>query len=215
MVELHILDAQGTLANYKKKIKELFRSSYKKISEVLVVNALDVTVEEEPKHVIPGMVIGGYAPGPHRVEIYMDTSKVNFARLFTAQFPVTLAHELHHAVRWKTVGYGTTLGEALVTEGLAMHFEAEVFPEDLSPWAKALDEKQDKGLWPRVQKELTKKGYDHNAWFFGSHRKNIPHWAGYRIGYRLVGQYLSETGKLASECVGVTAAKVLNQVGVE
>ncbi len=41
-----------------------------------------------------------------------------------------LAHELHHCARWDGPGYG----EALVSEGLAGHFEQEVFGGEAELW---------------------------------------------------------------------------------
>lgn len=37
----------------------------------------------------------------------------------------TLVHEIHHAMRWRGPGCGSTLRERLVSEGLAQTFEAE------------------------------------------------------------------------------------------
>lgn len=52
----------------------------------------------------------------------------------------TLAHELHHCARLRGPSYGSTLGEALESEGLAARFDLEVHP-GAPPyhWAKELD----------------------------------------------------------------------------
>lgn len=39
--------------------------------------------------------------------------------------PATIIHELHHCSRSAGRGYGRTLLEALVSEALAQHFEAD------------------------------------------------------------------------------------------
>ncbi|MBU3958149.1 MAG: DUF2268 domain-containing protein [Nanoarchaeota archaeon] len=42
----------------------------------------------------------------------------------------------------------------------------------------------------KAQKEFNNKNYNHKEWFFGSKVRKIPKWAGYTIGFNLVGEYL-------------------------
>ena len=48
---------------------------------------------------------------------------------------------MHHCARWGTVGYGETLLEAMISEGLAEHFDIEVNKTKPTMWATALDKK--------------------------------------------------------------------------
>ncbi|MES0476805.1 MULTISPECIES: DUF2268 domain-containing putative Zn-dependent protease [Citrobacter freundii complex] len=43
---------------------------------------------------------------------------------------------LHHAARWQGPGYGSTLGEALVSKGLADHFSLELFGGEPELWER-------------------------------------------------------------------------------
>ena len=52
---------------------------------------------------------------------------------------------------------------------------------------------QFKKLYQKAKKEFDNFNYDHKAWFFvGSLKDNIPRWAGYTIGFTMVGNYLKK-----------------------
>ncbi len=104
----------------------------------------------------------------------------------------TLIHELNHAARWQTVGYGDTLLEAMISEGLADHFEKEITNKNPNPWSVALGKSQIKQMMERAENEYNNKNYNHNEWFFGSKEKGIPKWTGYTLGYNLVAEYLKK-----------------------
>ena len=99
------------------------------------------------------------------------------------------------------LGYGTTLAEVFVTEGLADHFVAEAFPDTPpQPWDHALSGEQETELWRRAQSVLdVPHGYDHQAWFFGG--GDLPRWAGYTLGYRIAEAYLGDDFSASSAVV--------------
>ena len=118
-----------------------------------------------------------------------------------------VVHELHHALRWDAVGYGRTLGEAIVSEGLAGRFVQELFGGEGEPWDRALTEEQFAALLPRLRQELKAERYDHAAWFFG--RGDLPRWAGYASrGGSWASISLAE--RRPSRLAGVLAAEVLS-----
>ena len=104
----------------------------------------------------------GYAPLPHWVQVTLDPTNANFSAAWRHELPPTLAHELHHAFRWQGPGYGSTLLQALVSEGLAQHFEAE-FRGETPMYAVAISAGDLNGLWKRALPELNAPSYDHNA----------------------------------------------------
>jgi hypothetical protein len=125
--------------------------------------------------------------------------------------PAILAHELHHSSRVRMgPGYGITLAEALVTEGLADHFAAEAFPDTpLQPWDNALSADREAELWRKAQSVLEEPyGYNHRAWFFGS--GDLPRWAGYTLGYRIAEAYLGDDLS-ASNAAGTEAQTVIER----
>jgi uncharacterized protein YjaZ len=105
-------------------------------------------------------------------------------------------------------GYGITLGEALVTEGLADHFAAEAFPDTPpQPCDHALSAEQEAELWRKAQPILdVPGGYNHPVWFRGG--GSLPRWAGYTLGYRIAKAYLGDDFS-ASSAVGTEAETVI------
>jgi uncharacterized protein YjaZ len=125
--------------------------------------------------------------------------KVSVDAALRMWLPATLAHELHHSRRiQRGPGYGATLGEALVSEGLADAFVHEAFPSTPSqPWDHALSESQLEATWLRAKSELWSpySVKEHQRWFFGV-GGDVPRWAGYSLGYWLVSQYRTAHGDI-------------------
>lgn len=124
---------------------------------------------------IEGKWIGGYTPNGKEAFINLPSWNVSKEELTDA-----LAHEMHHLVRWQATGYGRTLGEAIVSEGMACWF-AKLQSGWKAPWIE--EELPSKEMLDQIGKEWNDERYDHSEWFFdGRYGK----WVGYRIGYRLV-----------------------------
>ena len=126
-IKLHILNANGKLTNMIDSIQQSFTVAVEQINKVMSLESLSVDViAKHHEYVPPEMGMGGYTPTEHEIQLWLpednDYLMANFQQLFTA----TLAHELHHCFRHGSVGYGKTLLEALITEGLACHFESMV-----------------------------------------------------------------------------------------
>jgi hypothetical protein len=167
---------------------------------------VEVKVEPSQQLVIPETGVGGSFDG-RDVRIAVERPLRPGSRTWLRAL---LAHELHHASRFPLTKVRSrgTLGEALVTEGLADHFADEVFPATPpKPWNHALSRQQEAALWRRARPLLWKPGgYDHRTWFFGG--SIIPRWTGYTLGYRIVASYLHD-GRRASDVVGVDARAVI------
>ena len=188
----HILLASGRLTPFVDQIKKEFDNSVGQITKKMLISNIDVVIYDNPEGVIPEVGVGGYAPNSHLVFISLDPQFSDFQHTITKELKRTLSHEINHAIRWRDPGYGKTLLEALVTEGLADHFDVEVNHEDPEPWCIALSVEQIEVLLDKAKKEFSNKNYDHNAWFFGSTEKGIPRWTGYSLGFKLVRDYLQK-----------------------
>lgn len=166
------------------------------------VTDIQVFVEENPDSVIPETGVGGYTPDSHKVLVYIDSNSQSLQKNLETEVRRTVIHEYHHAVRNRAVDWKTdTLLGAIVTEGLADHFDLEVNGGEPRPWSIALTNEQLDSFRSFAKCEYESRKYDHAAWFFGSEEKGIPRWAGYSLGFKIVGDYLSRTGKKASELV--------------
>lgn len=129
--------------------------------------------------------------------ISADPDNLNFANSLENEFFTTLGHELHHSKRWQTVGYGSTLLEALVSEGLACHFETELRPGTIPFYASALEEAAISDLFAKAIPRFSDVDYGQDEWFFGQNDE-IPLHTGYTLGFELVSRYIRKQGKKAS-----------------
>lgn len=198
---IHFIDARGQLSQHKSWINQVLTETFIKARNTLpLVGNVDVIVKAGPQ-VIPEKGHLGYTPEPGFIYITIDPYSAVFGANHNASLERMFAHELHHAARWDGPGYGSTLGEALVTEGLAGHFVSELLGGPPEIW-ETLDDalisdyaREAETLWERHD-------YSHSDWFFGS--SSIPRWTGYSLGYAIVEQFLaahpdSTAAALASE----------------
>ncbi|WP_264775756.1 DUF2268 domain-containing putative Zn-dependent protease [Deinococcus aetherius] len=199
---LHLMNAGGLLSSaLAAEVREVAEAALVRHAGRLGLDEVDVALYVTP-WTLPETGVGGYAPLPHWVQVTLTPGNPNFTECWRTEIPATLAHELHHARRWRGPGYGRTLLEALVSEGLAQHFEVEERGEP-PPYARPLTDLG--ALWSRARAELDTPTYDHNAWFFGSEAAGLPRWAGYALGYELVRRFLARQGRDAVSHVDTSA----------
>lgn len=140
----------------------------------------DLIVMAQPGFGSSDPVVGGYAPAPGRIELTLDPATWTPDDLIR-----TLVHEAHHLIRWDGPGYGRSLGEALVSEGLAGHFVTEILGGPPDPWDRVTPSA---AALRRAISDWARPGHDHEAWFMG--RGDLRRWTGYGLGHRLVAAYL-------------------------
>lgn len=187
-MELHFLDARGALTDIHKWLHNCLTETHEKASGLMPLQPLDVVVQTG-KRIIPEKGYLGFAPKPGVIFITVDPDNPALRANFDASLERMFAHELHHAARWDGPGYGSSLGEALVSEGLAGHFVLELFGGLPEPWEQ-LPESEIRTHATLATKEWERTDYNHEAWFFG--RGDLPRWLGYSLGFRLVDRFLSE-----------------------
>jgi uncharacterized protein YjaZ len=195
-VNLHVLDARGTMSALRSRVEGAFLDSVRRVSLLLPIDTIDVVVSCS-KFVVPETGFGGYCPSADVLYIWIDPQNPNLLANFDAEFLATLGHELHHCMRNRGPGYGRTLGEALVSEGLACHFETELRGGAVPFYARALDAGSLTALRERAH-AARNSSYNHRAWFFGSQSEGIPMYAGYSVGFSIVGHYMDRHGIQAS-----------------
>ena len=117
------------------------------------------------------------------------------------------------AWRFAAAGYGRTLGEALVSEGLADQFDREANGGTGQIWNHTLTPAEWAAVLSLAEPVLAAQSYNHLTWFFGGQMSNgdpVPRWTGYMLGYHLVGTYLDlHLDARPSRMAGVPAAEVL------
>jgi uncharacterized protein YjaZ len=113
----------------------------------------------------------------------------------------TLCHEFHHARRYDGPGYGKTLFDGMIFEGLAMAFEEEVSGKKASSPAEFSARKNTQALINKTKGQFNRKKYSLDKWFYKDPSHELPEMAGYEMGYFIVKRYLSFANKKASELV--------------
>jgi uncharacterized protein YjaZ len=164
-----------------------------------------VAVGVDPARTIRETGIGARAWAADRVDVWIDPAHPWVEAAGEEELVAMLAHELHHCARWTRPGYGMTLGEALVSEGLACVFETG-FRGGVPPfWARALDAAELDAVEAIARRHLEDRQYDHRSWFFGAPERGLPRHAGYSLGFELVARHVRSTGRTAAQLVHVPA----------
>ena len=199
------LSAAGGLVEHRSLIEAEVGRTLELARPLLGVSDLRVRVIADPSGVIPEIGIGGFNPSASEIQLFGDASRPDIAAVLREELMSHLAHEIHHAMRRRAIGYGSTLLAAAVSEGLADHFALEIAPASPPIWASALADEELARWIPEVVGRDAGP-YDHSRWFHGTDPE-IPRWTGYAVGFALVGTKLeSRAGLTASELVGEPAA---------
>lgn len=155
---------------------------------------------------IPGYIFSWLVPNDFTIE----------------HLPVALAHETNHNVRFQFIKWKNdiTLGEMMVSEGLAENFATFLYGEDKAgPWVTETDmETLNEYIKPIIRDELNVQGLENlNAYLYGDEIAvlqnyppvGLPYCAGYACGYHLVKHYLKKTGKGIVEATLLPASEIL------
>ncbi len=177
------------------------------IEKLIPLGDIDVVFYYNPEATLKKSGIGGYTPCANIIFFSLDPMNPNFKQGLKDELSFQLAHEINHAIRFRTPIAKETLFEAMVSEGLADHFAIEITGRRNPPiWSTALTDTQKKEFFAKASKEWDSPTYDHNAWFFGSKIKEIPCWAAYTLGYDLIAAYLERNPKIKpSQLISVDA----------
>jgi hypothetical protein len=173
-----------------------------------------IAIEAGTFYAIPDVGIGGYTdPYTGHVQISMDgSSPLGVRALLKTWIALSLAHELHHAKRiLDGPGYGSTIGETVVTEGEAEAFVFEAYPNPPNiPWSDPLAPADAARVWRQFSAQMNTPDDPvlHEQWFYG--KEGLPRWAGYKLGLAIVRSYLAKhPGTTAAQLAMVPAADVL------
>lgn len=191
-IRTHVLTASKEITPYTDELQITATSAIAAVKKLLPIENVDIVFYDNPGATIDEIGgIGGFTPNAHCIFISLNPRHPNFRRALKNELFFTLAHELHHTIRWQKMVEGDTLLEALVFEGLADHFAMQVTGRhEPSVYSRALTPSQKQAFLEKAKKTWEEPIYDNAVWFFGSTPKVIPRWAGYTLGYDLVAKYL-------------------------
>lgn len=206
---LHVLNADGRLTGWMRRIGEAFAASQAVVAARIPVGHVDVVVYNDADDVVPELGMSGFCTARHRMYLPMDVDHPALPHRFEQVFQSFFAHEMHHCARRSQPGYADTLGQALVTEGLACCFESELPGGTVPLYAtrlhgEALARTRTLAM-PALDQSLSGWG----AWFFGEREPEIPMHAGYTLGYEIVSGWLRRHRLSAASAYDVPASQVL------
>ncbi|MGK9085293.1 DUF2268 domain-containing protein [Brucella intermedia] len=180
---LHWLTASGGLEEFEQPIFIEITAAFRTLEHFVSPPKLDILLNRS-KHIIPEIGILGRSHNSMLFSLNFDPDNPNLKPSLTnGTLQRQLLHEIHHCMRMAGPGYGWTLGEALVSEGMAGHFVQHLMNTPPELWERAVPIDRLKVHCPTVA-ELQSTDYDHAEWFFG--RGEIPRWLGYSMGFELV-----------------------------
>lgn len=156
---------------------------------------------------IPGYIFSWLVPNEYTLE----------------HLPAALAHETNHNIRFQFIEWKNdiTLGEMMISEGLAENFATSLYGEDKAgPWVTKTDMATLRELIKSIIRiELNVQGFENlNAYLYGDElaklqnfpQVGLPYCAGYACGYHLVKHYLKKTGKSVVEATLLPAKEILD-----
>ena len=124
----------------------------------------------------------------HIMIVFGPTAQASLGKVMTFWLPRTLSHEVDHSVRILSgPGFGLTLVERTMSEGISSVFDEAAFPGAPNPWDAVLGPGRECALWKKAQPLLGLPGL-YNQWMFGG--QGVPHWTAFTIGYHIVSEYL-------------------------
>lgn len=194
---VQILDGEGVQGNESRILEILTGHARTAVSDLEIERPFNITVYPNPNWSVAETGEGGYTPTGDWAQLYLDLSgkQHSVQEVIENRLPTVTYHEINHIKRWQTVGYGSTLIEAIVSEGLASVYEVEKWKGFTAPWLTYSEEEI--GVCLNLLSkhiESDAQTYDHGAWFFGSEDK-IPKWCGYMLGHYIVSKAI-ENAKL-------------------
>lgn len=180
---LHWLTASGGLQEFQQRISIEIDQAFQTLKTFTSPPKLDILLGRSA-YTIPEIGVLGRAYNSTLLSLNFDPDNTNFKpTLKNDTVQRQLLHEVHHCLRMAGPGYGWTLGEALISEGLAGHFVNNLMNTPPEPWECAITPEVLRTYSPPAA-ELRSSSYNHASWFFG--RAQLPRWLGYSLGFELV-----------------------------
>lgn len=187
---LHWLQAAGSLAPWRSRIRAEIDAAFDAIARIMRPPRVDIVIHQIPHWPVPELGFGGSTPSCNTIFLGFDTSHPAMEERLAGGLRRVVVHEAHHSMRQAGPGYGTRLGEALVSEGLADHFTLEVLGGAPDPWCRALADSELTRVAAAAEPLLWDPSIDLAHWFRGDRRGLLP-WSGYSLGWFLVDRYLA------------------------
>ncbi|MEO9902300.1 DUF2268 domain-containing putative Zn-dependent protease [Nisaea sp.] len=202
---VHYLDGHGRISPFKAAVEKALDDVKARMLAVCELPQVDIVVRAVPADwVIPEKGHVGRCSG-EIVDLYLAPEHPNLTGNLGQSLSQMIAHEMHHAMRFQSIGLPKTLGDVLVSEGLAGRFVEELFQNDPEPWERAFSRLELQKFVPLAQTSFDGSDYDYAEWTYGTGK--LPRWLGYTLGYEIVGDFIARnSGACASNLVSAPSA---------
>ena len=211
-LKIKILNDSGHLTFLEEKVKRVVNNVEKKLKTLFSFKEINITFKEaeNPELLKDLSGIGAYCPAGNFIQISFDINQ----KIFEKNIEKALWHELHHALRRQA---GTEIDkssflESVFSEGLADFFVYQMTGE-LSEWITPIKKEEFNFLLEKFKKIAHKKfnEQDYEIWFLkGSEKENIPKWAGYVLGFKIVKNFLETNTDYSLKILTSTSVDQIN-----
>ncbi|MFG1965086.1 DUF2268 domain-containing protein [Nonomuraea sp. NPDC049028] len=130
-------------------------------------------------------------------------------------------HEFHHQARYTNVPWHPTVGEHVISEGLAEAFVRELSGvEAMGPWSSMVSGEELERADEKIMADFDLEGMhltsayvlgDTTVARFGQEPRGIPDMAGYAVGLRLVDAHLAATGMTVAESTALPLSQLVRR----
>lgn len=194
---MHFLNARNALTGVMAEIRATAREAVALTGEHIDLPRFDMVIRASDRPVPDGGILGS-APSPGVIELTLTPDRLSQDALRRI-----MVRQLFHLLRWDNPRRGESLGDVLVSEGLAGHFVMEVLGGSPDQWDTTRPGsgslRQAANLWAR-------RDFDHAEWFAG--RGKMRKWTGYGLGHRLVAEHLAHAAEETASSLAWTPADV-------
>ncbi|WP_207099933.1 DUF2268 domain-containing putative Zn-dependent protease [Paracoccus shandongensis] len=198
---IHLLNARHALTPVLSEIRQASRDAVARTSSHTDLPDFDLVIRAQSDRSADGAVQGqALAPGVVEVALTPD-------RFDPQHFTRALVRQMAHLVRWEGPGYGRSLGEALVSEGLAGHFVLQVMggqPDPIDTVRPA------QGTLRQAMNEWARRDYDHPRWFNG--KGDLRRGTGNSLGHRILAEHLAERPGDTAATLATAPAEPFRQI---
>ena len=196
-------------------IKEVVFKHATVAAQKLNIDFINIVIYPNHDLTIPKVGSGGFAPNSDWIRLAIDPRRKDeeVENIIKNIIPLSVYHEMNHVARWMKPGYGTSLMEVIISEGLAIVFAEENWNLFVAPWGKYTKNEIAKYLLVLKKRNRKKdKNYDHAEWFFG---KGKPNWIGYKLGAYIIRKVRENCPKIGiEELVNMDAEKIIKLSGI-
>jgi hypothetical protein len=186
------------------------------VKDLEIKNPFDVIIYPNWRYTEETDGVDGYAMsgGVLLIRIDLRQSKFKLDDVLGILLKGVVYHEANHIARWQGPGYGTSLMEATISEGLATAYEKMIVAPYPLPHSDYSNINEMLAVY-RTRNKAEDSNYNHSVWFFGV-TPGFEKWLGYKVGTYLVEEALKKNPKISiSELTRTKTEDILKLSGVE